>query len=331
MHVAAGNFRRLGSGGDANNKTNKKPSMKTNPFLIVLSALATVLFAVGSAQAGVLATYNNGTALGLFSDSGTKILDYSTTLTGAKAVATDNSGNVYVGDGGSIKKYDIATGAFVRDIVTAVGAGYIATEALAFNPAKPGEIISISPYNGSNGQMVRWNTSLTNIADPGYITVGVGYTGAACYPDGALYASTGAAGVVEGFWSDTFGYLGVVKSGLGTVSGVASIPGTDLYYLSSSLNYVRTQISDLNIITGLNDPRGIAGADTSLFVANFGTDQILNYDTSGNLLGSFSITDPLALAYTSVPEPSTFALGILGITALALAGRRATRRSSCDS
>lgn len=329
MHVAAGNFRRLGSGGDANNKTNKKPSMKTNPFLIVLSALATVLFAVGSAQAGVLATYNNGTALGLFSDSGTKILDYSTTLTGAKAVATDNSGNVYVGDGGSIKKYDIASGTFLRDIVA--GAGYTSTEALAFNPAKPGEIISISPYNGSNGQMVRWNTSLTNIADPGYITVGVGYTGAACYPDGALYATTGAAGLVEAFWSDTLVVIGVAKTGLGTAGGVASIPGTDLYYVSSSLNKVQTQITGLDIITGLNDPRGIAGAGTNLFVANFGTDQILNYDTSGNLLGSFSITDPLALAYTSVPEPSTFALGILGITALALAGRRAIRRSPCDS
>ena len=287
-----------------------------------------MLFALASARAGVLATYNNGTALGLFSDSGDQIRTYSTTLSGAKAVATDHSGNVYVGDGGSIKMYDIATGTFVRNVVA--GAGYTSTEALAFNPAKPGEIISISPYNGSNGQMVRWNTSLTNIADPGYITVGVGYTGAACYPDGALYATTGAAGLVEAFWSDTLVVIGVVKTGLGTAGGVASIPGTDLYYVSSSLNKVQTQITGLDIITGLNDPRGIAGAGTNLFVANFGTDQILNYNTSGTLLGAFSITDPIALAYTSIPEPSTIALAILGITVF-LAGRRMPGRTSCAS
>ena len=265
--------------------------------MVILSAMAATAIAMSSSKAGILATYNNGTSLGLFTDGGVKIRDYSTTLTDAKAVATDNSGNVYVGDGGSIKMYNIATGAFVRDIVA--GAGYTSTEALAFNPAKPGEIISISPYNGSNGQMVRWNTSATNVAAPGYITVGVGYTGAACYPDGALYAATGAAGVVEAFWSDTFGYLGVVRSGLGTAGGVASIPGTDLYYVSSSLNKVQTQIGNVDLITGLNDPRGITGAGTSLFVANFGTDQILHYDTSGALLGSFSINAPIALAYTS--------------------------------
>ena len=264
--------------------------------MVILSAMAATAIAMSSSKAGILATYNNGTSLGLFTDGGVKIRDYSTTLTDAKAVATDNSGNVYVGDGGSIKMYNIATGAFVRDIVA--GAGYTSTEALAFNPAKPGEIISISPYSGSNGQMVRWDTSATNVADPGYITVGVGYTGAACYPDGALYATTGAAGVVEAFWSDTFGYLGVAKSGLGTAGGVASIPGTDLYYVSSSLNKVQTQITGLDIITGLDDPRGITGIGTGIFVANFGTDQILNYDTSGNLISEFSITDPIALAYT---------------------------------
>lgn len=300
--------------------------MKTKSLLSIL-ALGIAL-TVTSAQAGLLVTYNNGTALGLFEETtGAKIRDFSTTLTNANAVTTDNAGNVYVGNGGLISMYNIATGNLVRDLG---GAGYNAVRALTFNPTNPGQIVTIRNYgSGPTGELSSLFTNGTGTADfrPG--TLGGNYTSLAYYSgDAALYASSNG-GFVEAFLTTAgFPYAGVARSGLGTGAGGVTATSSELYYVSNSGGYVQTQITNTNIITGLNNPLGITNNGTNLFVANFGTDQVLAFTTAGSAVNalSFSVNDPTAVAWTAIPEPSTAAFVLLGGLGL-IAGRRLNRRS----
>jgi hypothetical protein len=77
------------------------------------------------------------------------------------------------------------------------------------------------------------------------------------------------------------------------------------------------------------------GPGGNLYVTGHGNDDVLIYDSSGNPIGStsgdnltsggalmtFTLTDPVTLAY--VPEASTWILFSLGLAALAVAwGRR---------
>src|SRR5688500_7207871 len=117
--------------------------MKTKTFLLALTAMAAAALTPTSAQAGLLVTYNGGTSLGLFSDTGSLIRTYTTSLSGGEAVAADASGNVYVCNGGLIEMYDIATGNFLRNIATTA---YNDVRALAFDPTKQGQIVTIDNY-----------------------------------------------------------------------------------------------------------------------------------------------------------------------------------------
>lgn len=108
------------------------------PSKLLFTSLAAAALAMGPASASVLVTYNGGTHLGFFSDSGTLISNFATDLVGSSAVTTDSSGNVYVGTGGQIRMYDIATGNFVRNILSG---GYTTVSGLTFNPANPTQLI----------------------------------------------------------------------------------------------------------------------------------------------------------------------------------------------
>lgn len=301
--------------------------MNIKSVLSILAAVAAAL--TTSAQAGLLVTYNNGTTLGLFDEtSGAKIRDFSTSLSNARAVTTDASGNVYVGNGGFISKFNIATGAFVLDIGNGT---YGAVRALTFDPTKPDQIVTIRNNTaGTAGELAAERTDGTGSPNFRGGALGINYTGLAYYSNTVeLYAPSSPAngGFVEAFSTDAgFTYNGVARSGLDITGGITTT-ATELYYVSTSGNYINTQIGNQNIITGLNDPRDITNNGTNLFVSNFGTDQVLAFTTGGAAVNglSFSVTDPIAVAYTAVPEPSTVAFALLAIPAL-VAGRRLSRR-----
>lgn len=307
--------------------------MKTKFFLSVVAAALTA----GSAQAGLLVTYNNGTALGLFDEnSGAKIRDFSTSLTGANAVTTDNLGNVYVGNGGLITMYDIATGAFLRNLGSTA---YTEVRALTFDPTRPLEIITIRNYNGGAEMAYVPTTGTAPLQFSGVISTQ--YTGLTYYsPQKNVYApstqtdpQTQQTGIVEAFSTiptlqGGFPFTGLARTGLG-ITGGATSTAFELYYVSTSGNRVNTQIGNQNIITGLNNPIGITNDGTNLYVANFGTDQILAFTTGGAGVNSrsFAVNDPIAVAYTTVPEPSTVAFALIAVPAV-LGGRRLSRRLS---
>ncbi len=168
--------------------------MKIKSFL--LTALAASALAVGSASANVIVSYN-ANSLSLFSDTGTKILDYSTSLVNPQQVVTDNSGHVYVAEygtpgsyNGNAKMYDIASGAFVRNVI----AGAYGFTGLAFNPANPGEIIAMGQYSAGASQLGRWNTSATGSNVAADSALGVPYAG-------IYYSPTISGGAPEGIYA----------------------------------------------------------------------------------------------------------------------------------
>ena len=153
------------------------------------------------------------------------------------------------------------------------------------------------------------------------------YTGLTYYsPQGNLYApstqtdpQSQQTGIVEAVSTTptqeggAFPFAGLARTGLETTGGATST-SSELYYVSVSGNYINTQIGNENIITGLNTPRDITNDGTNLYVSNFGTDQVLAFTTGGVAVNgrSFSVNDPIAVAYTAVPEPGVVGLLVLG-------------------
>ena len=296
--------------------TNYKHPMKLKLTNTILGGFVIAALATSTAQANLLISYN-GNSLGLFGDNGSLIQNYATNLVSPRGVTTDSSGNVYVADDLTVKMYNIATGAFIRNVVD--NAAYL-PGGLAFNPSNPGEILHFADYSGANSQLVRWDTSATNVAVV-FDTQGAGYGGGLFYTPaiagvtnaGILASNPNATGVVQGFNPTTLAYVGDARNNLGTAGGITGT-ASELYYVSSSGGYVQTQTTATNVITGLSNPLGITSNGTDFFVANQGTNQILQYTTSGSFVNSFAVTNPNMVAYTAVPEPSTFVmLAVVGL------------------
>jgi hypothetical protein len=77
-----------------------------------------------------------------------------------------------------------------------------------------------------------------------------------------------------------------------------------------------------SLISGLNNPGGVAVSGTNLFVVNNGTNSIGKYTTAGATVNASLITGlngPIDIAV--VPEPSTWAMLATGAGALLLFGR----------
>ena len=179
---------------------------------------------------------------------------------------------------------------------------------------------------GANSQLGIWRTSTTGSNVAWLSSLENGYTGLH-YTDNisgvggqAIYAATIGGtpplnGLIQAFDSSTLAYLGQARDSLGTTGGVTGT-ASQLFYVSSSGGYVQTQNPNANIISGPTDPRGIASDGTTLWLAQFGDDAVARYTTGGILLGYFALTDPTAIAYTTIPEPSAYGMALVAGAAL---------------
>lgn len=101
--------------------------------------------------------------------------------------------------------------------------------------------------------------------------------------------------------------------------------GNDLYYTGSNgtNNQIYMNGAVLSTTTAVN-PFGLTNDGTSLWSADFGGG-VAQYNTSGTLLSSFSLHNPAGIAFTAIPEPSTYALLGLGLLGVAIARYRRRR------
>jgi len=294
---------------------------------LLLTAVACSAFAIGSAQANLLISYNNN-SLGLFSETGTLITTYSTTLANPQQVVTDNSGHVYVAEfggafNGNIKMYNIATGAFVRNVL----AGSYGFTGVAFNPANPGEIIATGAYDGVNGQVIRATTDQTGnfVA---FSTVGVPYSQLAYSASSDLIYAGAASSVIQSFLPTTLAYQANVHTiAGGGLVGITTI-GSDIYNTGAHAGLWSTfkngiALADTSNVVNQN-LFGLTNDGTNLWSADFGAGGVAKYNAStGALMSSFALSAPVGIAFTAIPEPST--AGLLALSGLALAAFRRRR------
>ena len=274
--------------------------------LSILAALLAVFTL--NVQASVIVSYG-GSSLGLFSDTGTLLTSYSTTLVNPQYVVTDNSGHVYVSEwgtgayNGSVKMFDIASGAFIRNVITT---SYNFT-GLAFNPANPGEIIVMGQYSAAYSQLGRWNTSASDSNVGGNSALAPGYFGLYYNPTisgGAaegIYIAHPGVGILQQFNSSTMDFVANL-SGISNPNDITGV-GTDLFIaradgkISKYSGGVFTDICDT-----LSNNYGISNDGTDLWVAQYGG-QVAEYDTAGELLSYFPLTNPAGIAYTPIFQP----------------------------
>jgi hypothetical protein len=275
-----------------------------------MAVFAVALMMASMASANVIVSYN-GNSLGLFTDNGTKILDYATDLVNPQGVVTDNDGYVYVADWGrgEVRKYDITTGEFVRHVVSNPACR---PTGLAFNPSNPGEIIVVADYDsGTKTQLARWNTNATNSYAVANNNLGVPYGSAYYFP--GIAARGWTAGIYLAAAGSVFQKFD--PTGLDIMGGDVSVGGagaitstsTDLFLTgyttaNNTYGYIQRLSDSALIASGIQlAPKGITNDGTNLWATLYNESLIAHYDAvSGALLGSFGVGEPVGIAYTSI-------------------------------
>ena len=295
---------------------------------ILLTALAASALAVGSAQANML--ISAGTKLSLYTDTGILIKHYSETLSNAQGVAVDPSGNAYVSDlgNGAIKMFD-PSGNFVRNVMTSLYGGGTTPSpfALAWNATAGGLAATVSDVTtAGNTRMVNFDVSTTNTIIGAGQSLGGSYEGLTYSSSGHLYATVGQDAQFFTAGGPTYAG-GIYALGGAAFKGIAIKTSADNKFIVNFNNgtVISSQQSYSNIITGLINPLGVTYSDTldTIFVANWGAGTVGQYSLTGTQIGSsFSVPGAAYLAYTAVPEPATWALLALGLTAVVTLGRR---------
>jgi len=125
-------------------------------------------------------------------------------------------------------------------------------------------------------------------------------------------------------------------SGLTGPDGIA-VSGSDLFVvnlLDGTIGEYTTSGATVNaaLISGLSFPEGIAVSGSDLFVANTGSGTIGAYTTSGATVNASLISGlstPVFLAVSpTIPEPTTWAMMLIGFAGLCHVGYRNSRKGS---
>ena len=264
-------------------------------------------------------------SVGVYSTNGTPInTGLITGLFDPVGIALDSSGNIYVAyAANTVGKFSNSGAALNPTFIT--GLSYPGGMTIASGNLYVPTSTSIGQYPLAGG------AANPNFISAAGVDIAVG-------PNGNFYATNANAGTITEYTSS--GALvggGPLVSGLRTPNGIAIDLAGNLYVTlegSQSVNEYSSNgtLLQSNLITGLDNPFGIAIDGSDLYVANFGsgsagTGYIGDYTTSGQTVNSDLIgglTDTYSLAIASVPEPGSAMLtGIVAsIIALALWCRR---------
>jgi sugar lactone lactonase YvrE len=274
-----------------------------------VSSPAYLAYSTNTVQSVTASTHlyiSHGSALSKYTIAGSLVADLATDLSNAQGVAVDPAGNVYVSDlgNGRIRMYD-AAGAFVRDVMDATYGGGTAPQpfALAWNATAGGLAATVSDVTtAGTTRMVNFDVSTTNTIIGAGQTLGGNYEGLTYSTAGVLYSTV--ANNVQYFSAAAPTYAGGLYSPLNGESfkGVAIKDATDQKFLVDfGLNKVTRLdgITPTDIVTGLTTPLGITYSPVldTLFVANWGLGEVLQYTTAGVQVGSaFSVSGAAYLA-----------------------------------
>ena len=295
---------------------------------ILLTAFAASAFAVGSVQAGLLVS--SGSGCRLYSDTGTVLQTYTSTAANYQGNAVDLAGNVYFADFSfGIRKYNGTTGAFIGNTTdnTFFGAAWPLYGISSKGTGTPAGDLIASYTLGANAHFAFLNTSATNSAtlSPAYGPTyeGLNWSSAA----GAFYATTPNGSGLMQYFNGAGGFVGQVAVGTAP-KGVVRDDSNGMHYVADFGGSVYRWDGGTNpataFITGLTSAYGVtAVGNGDIWVSDFGTGDINRYNSAGALQSSFNAGAGVTyITYSAIPEPTTWGLLALGLTAVVTLGRR---------
>lgn len=291
---------------------------------ILLTAFAASAFAVGSVQAGLIVS--SGSGCRLYSDTGTVLQTYTSTAANYQGNAVDAAGNVYFADFNfGIRKYNGTTGAFISNVTD--NSFYGAAWPLFGITAKTGTDLMASYNLGANAHFVGLNTSATDTQVSISSAYGPSYEGLNYSQEvGVLYATTSNGGGLLQYFDPTGGFIGGVAVGTAP-KGVVRDDFNDMQYIADFGGSVwkwNGVTAPSAFITGLTSAYGVtAVGNGDIWVSDFGTGDINRYNSAGALQSSFNAGAGVTyITYSAIPEPTTWGLLALGLTAVVTLGRR---------
>jgi len=240
-------------------------------------------------------------------------------LSDPKGLAFDSAGNLYAASNSNNKivKFDPAgSGSEFATFSTGVDG----PQGLAFDAA--GNL-----YVANNN--VNTITKITSGGSGSQFASNVtGAFGLAFDTSGNLYVSNIGNGTVTKLTSG--GASSQFASGMAAPYGLAFDTSGNLYVTASADNRVMKYTpggTGSQYITGLNTPRGLAfDSAGNLYVAIGGDNAIRKYDSQGVLQFTLSTGSEspnfMTMTPTAVPEPSTYAMGVIATGVMALIARR---------
>ena len=180
----------------------------------------------------------------------------------------------------------------------------------------------VGEYNASTGAAIN-SSFITGLSQPAELELS----------GNSLYVSDQGTGRV-GLYNATTGTA--INANFITFSGIygLALSGNNLFVSTNSgtvglYNTSTGAAINSSFITGLNSPLGLAISGNNLFVANFGNGTVGEYNaTTGAAINPNFITglsSPVSIAVRPVPEPSTWAMLVSGISAMLGVRRRSAR------
>jgi len=315
----------LGGGLRLRRRLRMKTGLSISSASFALSLLLLVAPGTSRAQNLFVSNYGNNT-IEEFNPSGvgTVFASRNSVLGGSlinpTGLAFDSQGNLYVNNyAGPIWKLNSSgVGTEFGYTVVDVTEGL---QGLAFDKngnlyVSCDENLSIYEFTPSGGQGTIFATA--------YVTPHTGYInpiGLAFDSSGNLFATSqyGGSTITEFNTNGVGGLFTYSGPGLNAVNGLAIDKNGNLYvsnYGNNTIEEFSTNgVGRVFASSGLDLPAGLAfDSAGNLYVANFGNNTIEEFNTNGvgTVFANSGLDDPLYLAFQPVPEPSTWAMVLLG-------------------